>query len=132
MNLPKIKRRLDRLASKVVLSAAERTCNRCGATTGRMNCCHIIPKEITSLRWNTNNLLCLCISCHKFGKDSCHKNPVVFTRWLESKVGKSYLDKLIAESKKEFVLDSNTVKVIESDLNAQFNSLMVFNKEKKH
>ena len=118
--LPKIKRRLDRLFSSVVLTAANRVCNMCGKTDGKKDCSHIIPRQVLATRWNTDNALCLCFRCHQI---VWHKDPVNAVRWLEKKVGKTYLDNLIAESKKDFQLDSTTIKEIETQLKEQYNSL---------
>lgn len=48
-----------------------------------LNAHHLLPKErYKSLRTNPMNGICLCPTCHKYGKKSFHRNPIWAVRWL--------------------------------------------------
>ena len=80
-------RRLDRACSDIVRSRGK--CERCGSVD-TLQCCHIFSRTYRNLRWDLDNLLCMCASCHFF----CHKNPLSFSDFVERKLGKDKIDQL--------------------------------------
>ena len=80
--------KLDREVSVFVRSRG--SCQRCGKTQS-LQCCHIFSRRYLVLRHNLANLLCLCAGCHFWA----HHNPIEFTRWVESNIGRAKMDELI-------------------------------------
>ena len=79
---PKEKRRLDRFWSKEIRSIGH--CEIC-LSIKNLNTHHILDKRFyPEYRFEKDNLICLCVKCHKFGKYSAHKNPVFFANWLRN------------------------------------------------
>lgn len=81
-------RRLDKVVSEIVRKRGK--CERCGSVDGTLQCCHIFSRTYRNLRWDLDNLLCMCASCHFF----CHKNPIAFVRFVEQKLGKEKVEQL--------------------------------------
>ena len=100
-NPAKAKRTLDRLFSQLVLTKANRTCARCGKI-GKTDTAHIIPREILLTRWNPENAIALCPRDHKFGNNSCHKNPLAFVKWYQAHYSNSEELLKLSELKYEF------------------------------
>ena len=123
-DIPKIKRRFDRLVSQIILTRADRTCDMCGRKEGRMNASHGVPRQVLSVRWNLKNLTCLCYRCHLW---VWHKDPITAYEWFKTKYGLDRINYLKKESNKPFNLDENQVKVIEVELRTQWNLLNIFN-----
>ena len=113
-NLAKTKRKLDRLFSGYVLARDKRICQWCGKTDGKMDCAHIIPRNILSLRWTPENAVTLCFRCHQI---EWHTNPLAAVRWLESRYGSELVNKLLADSTSEFSFNQESAKEIEKRLN---------------
>jgi hypothetical protein len=82
------KARADKLFSLVIRKIGK--CEKCGSTTGQLQCAHIYSRRHLHTRYDLNNALCLCAGCHFWA----HQNPVLFARWLEIYVGGSLLDQL--------------------------------------
>jgi hypothetical protein len=79
---PKEKRKLFKEWSNAVRVVGK--CEVCSSTT-RLNAHHILDRKYYhAYRFDVNNGICLCPSCHKFGKFSAHKNPIWFVRWLKA------------------------------------------------
>ena len=91
-SLPAIKRRIFKLVSLICRERAGNICECCHQPKGyllngkpqRMECHHIFSRSIKNspMKFDLNNLICLCTSCHKTGSVSAHKNPVVFAEFL--------------------------------------------------
>jgi 5-methylcytosine-specific restriction endonuclease McrA len=75
-----IKKYLDILASQIVRKRDGR-CLKCGKV-GNLQCAHIIGRRNLATRWDLENLITLCISCHLYW---AHKEPVAFVDWLNKK-----------------------------------------------
>jgi 5-methylcytosine-specific restriction endonuclease McrA len=59
-------------------------CVVCGSTLKGLNVHHIINRQNKELRHDINNLITLCVRCHKYSYQlSAHKNSFVFVVWLE-------------------------------------------------
>ena len=71
-------------------------CEKCGRTNTqvRLNSHHIIGRRHRSLRWVLSNGVCLCVSCHTFGLNSAHEDPVGFVEWLKMARGDKQLKEL--------------------------------------
>jgi len=90
-SIPKINRRLYKLALSICRIKANHTCEVCGMKKGdlykekpqRVESHHIFSRRFMSaMRWDLNNLICLCSICHKLGDKSAHQNPIWFGEWL--------------------------------------------------
>lgn len=82
-----ITRALDKVASEIVRKRGR--CERCSKKE-TLQCCHIYSRTYRNLRWDLDNLLCLCAGCHFY----FHKNPIEFTRFIEQKLGKEKVEQL--------------------------------------
>lgn len=88
-----VKKSCDRLFSLIVRSQG--FCTRCGSTQN-LQAAHIYSRKFNSVRFDENNALCLCASCHRWQHDCPSEN----IKWLETFVD---LDKL--KLKKNTVID---------------------------
>lgn len=113
--LPTIRNRLFRLWSEAVLSRTNWTCEYCGAKKGDINknqkkikidAHHLFSRNIKDavLKFDIRNGIAVCPSCHKFGSNSFHRNPIITIIWLQ----KNHFDRL------DFVLNNWTITI---DLN---------------
>jgi len=76
-----IRTKLDKLWSELVKKQAGYKCEICGKDT-QLNSHHIISRSNNTLRWDLRNGCCLCVSCHKFSRNSAHNDPIFFMSWL--------------------------------------------------
>lgn len=70
-----LKNKCDKLVGEIVRSKGH--CEFCGYTE-TLQCCHIVTRTIVKLRYDLDNLLCLCPRCHRHG----HNKPL----WFAEKV----------------------------------------------
>jgi hypothetical protein len=117
-SIPKINRKLFRIWSEKIHERADSKCEYCGLKVGengkngkpinKLDSHHLISriKKNSFLKWDINNGICLCPSCHKFGEDSFHKSPVTTIYWFM----KNHPDRL------EYIMGNFDVKV---DLNSR-------------
>jgi hypothetical protein len=62
-------------------------CEHCGSLEKSLfQCAHIIGRDNKTLRWDANNALCLCDTCHRWA----HAHPKLFIEWVESKFPDRY------------------------------------------
>ena len=87
----------DALNSKLTREEALNTCQRCGIQ-GPMHAHHIVSKRIRRLRYDEQNMICLCSGYHKFRTNSAHENPIAFLEWFKDKYGEIRYNYLIRES----------------------------------
>lgn len=73
-------KKLDILFSKIVRSKGY--CVKCGKTSN-LQAAHIYSRRYRSVRWDWNNVLCLCSGCHFWS----HHNPILFTEWVAEYLG---------------------------------------------
>ena len=78
-----LKRKLDKAVSEIVRSRGK--CEHCERTEN-LQCAHIISRTNLNLRWNLQNLLCLCPNCHI---NFAHKNPLMFAEWVKEYLGEA-------------------------------------------
>ena len=75
-------RKLDKEVSRIV--RARGMCEFCSMTDyEKLQCCHIFSRTYRNTRWDLNNLLCLCASCHF----KSHRNPIDFTESAKQRLG---------------------------------------------
>ncbi len=96
------KKGLDKLWSIIIKERAFFTCEKCGSKLKQLNSHHIIGRRVLATRWNLENGICLCVSCHKFDKDSAHENPIEFVEWLTFLRGKEFMKNLKELSKQKY------------------------------
>jgi hypothetical protein len=83
--------KLDIAWSRLVKLEWGSKCAKCGKRSP-LNSHHIFSRSNRSVRWDTDNGICLCVGCHTFSsKFSAHKTPTEFTYWLESIKGKEWM-----------------------------------------
>jgi len=100
--------KLDDAWSELVKLQWNMRCARCRKAE-YLNSHHIFSRSARSVRWDTDNGICLCAGCHNLSSSfSAHKTPTEFTYWLEGLKGREWIEAL---SKKA----SNTVKFYKSD-----------------
>lgn len=92
---------LDALFRAVILTRDGFHCRRCGngkrpGRGGGLQAAHIKPVGThPSMRFVVENALCLCASCHIFGKGAWHKGPSPeWAELLQKHVGQETLDNL--------------------------------------
>jgi 5-methylcytosine-specific restriction endonuclease McrA len=71
------------LWSEIIRSGGK--CVICGEDKKVLNAHHILAKEkYPEFMYLLDNGICLCQTCHKFGRKSAHLNPVWFAEWLRT------------------------------------------------
>lgn len=78
----------DAAFSNAIRFARKHTCEHCGKADGKMEAAHIYSRSYKSVRWDTQNILCLCFRCHLHFTGS----PLDFEKWLKGYVGEGYLE----------------------------------------
>ena len=78
------KRKLDAYWSKYIRAAG--FCYRCKARNKRLEMAHIISRNNQTLRYDEDNLLCLCTTCHFWA----HQDPLGFTEFIKTKFPNRY------------------------------------------
>ena len=92
-----LKNKLDRLVSLIVRSVGQ--CQRCGnAEYEKLQCCHIYSRTYNSVRWDLDNLICMCASCHFY----THKNPIEFSEFVTKHLGAEKYQQLKMRRNSEF------------------------------
>ena len=70
-----LRNKLDKIVSEIV--RAKGKCQNCGGTNS-LQAAHIFSRTYNNTRWDLDNVLCLCASCHFY----FHKNPLEFSHWV--------------------------------------------------
>lgn len=88
-----IKTKLDNLISKQIRKQGY--CSKCKNNDyNRLHCCHIFSRKLMSVRFDKDNLICLCSSCHaKF-----HDRPILFSKFCEEYLGEEKYSQLIMKA----------------------------------
>lgn len=74
--------KLDKICSLIVRSHGQ--CVMCLQTDyEKLQCAHIYSRTYRSTRWDLNNLLPLCASCHFYS----HRNPLIFAEFVKGHLG---------------------------------------------
>lgn len=79
--------KLDSLVSNVV--AVRSKCERCGKTY-KLESHHIFYRRFMATRFDLDNLILLCLDCHKFA----HSYKKKFTEWVKKYLGKEKYEAL--------------------------------------
>lgn len=98
----KTKGGLDHVWSWIIRTKAKGRCEICGATEKVLNAHHIISRKCASTRWYIPNGIAICVSCHRFGKEAAHENPLYFMEKLEKVKGKELLEHLKQKGRETF------------------------------
>jgi 5-methylcytosine-specific restriction endonuclease McrA len=93
----KIKNKLDKLFTQMVMFRDSRTCQWCNKTQGQMQTSHVVGRTNLHLRWNLNNACCLCAYCHL---RKWHAHPLEGVEWFIGKYPDRY-NYLQVENKKQ-------------------------------
>ena len=88
-NRKKIEAELDRVCSQLTLHR-DKMCKRCGSTR-ILAAHHCFGRRHMSVRWDLDNLICLCWPCHR---NFAHGDPLGFATWFEQLVGGTQYAKL--------------------------------------
>ena len=73
--------KLDKECSRII--RARGACQRCGKSKYELlQCCHIFSRANRAVRWDLENLLCLCAGCHFWA----HQNPTLFAEFVKTQV----------------------------------------------
>lgn len=103
----------DKWFSDCVRERAAWTCESCkkyypeGNRNG-IECAHIVGRANKRLRWEPLNAVCLCTSCHM----RYTANPLQFTQFVISKIGKLGHDILIEKAREILKVNDNLRKEI--------------------
>jgi len=92
-----LKRRLDKLYSEIIRKRG--ICARCrkGAERVTLQTAHIISRRNLAVRWDLNNGIPLCYSCHFFW---AHKEPIWFNDFAKEYLGEYKFEQLKMRAKK--------------------------------
>jgi hypothetical protein len=101
-----LRRKLDKLCSEIVRKRGK--CQACGKKH-TLQCCHIYSRTYNNTRWDLENLLCLCASCHFY----FHKNPVLFGSWVYKSLGEEKYELL---KEKHYLITKFTVDDLQTKL----------------
>lgn len=94
--------KLDTLFSRIVRMKGR--CSYCGKDQ-RLQCAHIISRKYHQIRWDLNNAIPLCSSCHvRFTFD-----PLGWELYIERSFGKEYYLALREKAQKIGKLDHNQI-----------------------
>ena len=89
--------RLDALVSKIVRDR-DRRCVDCGRYPEpdlQLTHAHIFPRDNMSVRFDPNNGVTLCFTCHRW----YHDHPVQFKLWIIRLIGREKYDSLERQSR---------------------------------
>ena len=85
-----LRNKLDKIIREIVKKKG--SCERCNRRPPivQLQTAHIFSRKNLSVRWDLDNVLCLCASCHFWA----HQNPVEFAEFVKYKLGKERYEKL--------------------------------------
>ena len=102
------RKKATEIAKKIVKELANYTCERCYKSKkkgSKIDGAHILSTgAYPEMSCVLLNILCLCSSCHSFGKNSWHHNPVDAVKWFNKKYPGRY-NKLIKISQTRTNID---------------------------
>lgn len=91
-------KQLDALWALLVKLKAGNKCEKGGKTT-YLNSHHIFARGNLSVRWDSDNGVCLQAGEHLLKKDSAHKSPIEFIEWLKEHRGIEWYNNLREKAK---------------------------------
>lgn len=87
--------KLDRIVSEIVRAGGQCECCKKKLDPSRLNAHHVFTRTMRSVRWDLDNLICLCPSCHMFSSTlSAHGHPLPFSEWIREYKGEDWYRKL--------------------------------------
>jgi hypothetical protein len=118
----KLNKKLDEAWSKLVKLQAGNKCEYCHKTT-TLNSHHIFSRANYSVRWNTANGVCLCVSHHTFNRRfSAHLTPTEFTDWITQKRGVEFMNTLRVMARSQVKYHTFEKEVLLNDLKKRIKS----------
>ncbi len=96
-----LKRKCDKLYSKVIRTRDKYTCQKCGKKSDYVHAHHIFGRY-NSVRWELETGITLCFNCHK---NFFHGHPAHSTEWLIKFKGEQWYLRWLKASKKPRKLD---------------------------
>jgi len=116
--------RLDKLAFESPDSKCKENagfkCEICSKPKGtvQLHAHHVIGRRHRSLRWDLNNLVCLCAAHHKLSPRSAHENPYWFEDEMKKLRGVAWFENLRSKEQMICKADYETVlKYLNGELN---------------
>ncbi len=91
-----IKRKCDDLNRQIVRNR-DQTCQWCFNPKTRLEVHHIISRNVLAVRYNQDNGITLCASCHR----KAHSNPLAFTDLIYTRLGKERYWGLVEKAKQK-------------------------------
>ena len=88
-----LKRKIDKAFNKTIRDRG--SCERCHKTE-TLQAAHIFSRANMNIRWDYDNVLCLCAGCHFWA----HKNPTLFGEWVVAHLGKERYNDLVEKASK--------------------------------
>lgn len=86
----------DRLFSLIVRAVGH--CERCGSTSGQLQCAHIMSRRYTATRCFRANAWCLCSADHRFLTENPHEH-VAFAVQTRTEAGYRELQRMAYEGR---------------------------------
>lgn len=87
-----LNKKLGDLWSKIIRLKGK--CEKCSSIRF-LNAHHHYGKRALSTRWDIDNGVCLCPSCHVYSTVfSAHQTPALFVRWINKKRGEAWEERL--------------------------------------
>jgi len=80
----RLERKLDKAFSIHIKWKDKHECQKCGRTDLQgvsAQCSHVVPRRYRITRWDVDNALCLCPTCHRWW----HSEPCESGAWFEEK-----------------------------------------------
>jgi len=98
-SISSLTKKADKLWSECVKIRDWYECVYCGKKE-HLNSHHIIWRSNKVMRWDLRNWITLCCLHHTFGSEfSAHKQPLLFTRWLEETQWTKFVDNLLFQGR---------------------------------
>lgn len=95
---------LDRLFSKYIRLRAGGVCEKCGQTK-TLQCSHFHGRRKRSVRWNEDNAVALCFSCHMY----LGENPLEHYEWFKKRLGEERFELLNIQANMIYKPDINAI-----------------------
>jgi len=74
----------------------DKCCQKCGKTTGQLECSHIFSRRHQGIRCDPENAKLLCSEHHR----DYHSNPIESAEWIKSIIGEPAYDRLRLKANK--------------------------------
>lgn len=115
-NHKKLKDALDSMCSLIVRS--EGRCIRCNKQS-TLQPHHIYSRNNLSVRWDLNNLLCVCAGCHFFA----HQNPMEFSSFVWSLKGNEGVAALMQKANSIKKWTDHDLELLLNELTAKYEEI---------